>query len=98
MKIFGQNLTPWDGNFGHFQGQKSHFLAFFKVFLELFRKCLGIVLVLKRHTFGCIYTSKCCWIAGILSFGVPRMPYNAKNPQDFYLGMVKALDENVKGT
>ena len=38
IEIFGQNLTSWDGNFGHFQGKKSHFVAFSK-----FRSCLGSV-------------------------------------------------------
>ena len=32
-------------------GQKSRFLDFFKVVLELFRKCLGIVFGLKMPTF-----------------------------------------------
>ena len=49
------NLTPviWQ-----FWGKKNSFLAFFKVFLELFRKCLGSVFVLKRPTCGCINISK----------------------------------------
>ena len=38
--------------FDHFAGPKSHFLDFFKVVLELFGKCLGIVFDLKRPTFG----------------------------------------------
>ena len=50
----------WGVVFDHFGGQKSRFLDFFKVVLELFKKCLGIVFVLKRPTFGFIYTSKCC--------------------------------------
>ena len=48
----------WVVIFGHFGGQKSRFLDFFKVVLELFRKCLGIVFGLKRPTFGGILSSK----------------------------------------
>ena len=33
-------------------------IDFFKVVLDLFRKCLGIVLKLKRPNFGCIFSSK----------------------------------------
>ena len=33
-------------------GPKSHFLDFFKVVLELFRKCLGIVFRIKKPTFS----------------------------------------------
>ena len=48
--IFYQNGYPW---FDHFWGQKSRFLDFLKVGLELFRSCLGIVLGLKSLTFRC---------------------------------------------
>ena len=68
FEIFCQNFTLWDGNFGQFAGKKSYFLAFFKIILELFRKCLGIVFVLKRPSFWCIYTSKCWLIAVIRVF------------------------------
>ena len=51
-------LTVLRGHFDHFLGQKSHFLDFFKVVSELFRKCLGIVFDLKRPTFVCIFSSK----------------------------------------
>ena len=44
--------------FEHFQGQITRFLGFFKVGLELFRSCLGIVFGLKRPTFKCIFSSK----------------------------------------
>ena len=44
--------------FDHFWGQKSRFLDFLKVLLELFMKCLGIIFGLKRPTFGCIFSSK----------------------------------------
>ena len=48
----------WGVIFDHFGGRKSRFLDFFKVVLELFRKCLGIVFDLKRPTFGGIFSSK----------------------------------------
>ena len=37
---------------------KNRFLNFFRGFLELFRKCLGIVFSLKRPTFGSIFSLK----------------------------------------
>ena len=40
----------WGVIFDYFGGQKSRFLDFFKVVLELFKKCLGIVFDLKRTT------------------------------------------------
>ena len=58
IKIFGQNLALWEGHFDHFQGQKTRFLDFLKVVLEMFRSYLGIVLGLKRPTFSCIFSSK----------------------------------------
>ena len=42
----------------HFGGQKSRFMDFFKVVLELFRKCLGIVFGLKMPTFWSIFSLK----------------------------------------
>ena len=42
-------LTPV---FWPFWVQKSRFLDFFKVVLDLFRKCLGIIFGLKGPTFG----------------------------------------------
>ena len=50
----------WGAIFDQFGGRKSRFLDFFKVVLELFRKCLGIVFDLKRPTFECIFSSKGC--------------------------------------
>ena len=58
IKILRQNLALWEGNFDHFQGQKTRFLDFLKVVLEMFRSCLGIIFGLKRLTFGCIFSSK----------------------------------------
>ena len=40
-------------------GQESHFLDFLKVILDFFKNSLGIILRLKRPTFGCI-----CWSKG----------------------------------
>ena len=37
---------------------KKSFSGLFQSFLELFRNCLGIVLGLRRPTFGCIFSSK----------------------------------------
>ena len=58
IKIFGQNLALWEGHFDHFQGQKSRFLGFLKVVLEMFRSCLGIIFGLKMPTFSYIFSSK----------------------------------------
>ena len=43
---------------GHFGGQKSRFLDFFKVVLESFRKFLSIFFGIKIPTFGCNFSSK----------------------------------------
>ena len=58
IKIFGQNLALWEGHFDHFGGKKTRFLGFFKVGLELFRSCLGIIFELKMHNFSFIFRSK----------------------------------------
>ena len=58
IKILDQNLTLRGGHFDHFQGQKSRFLGFLKVVLEMFRSCLGIIFGLKRPTFMCLFSSK----------------------------------------
>ena len=44
--------------FWPFLGSKKSISGLLKVFLELFRKCSSINLGLKRHTFGCIFSSK----------------------------------------
>ena len=44
--------------FGHFGGRTGRFLDFFKVFLELFRKCLGIIFDFETPTFGFSFISK----------------------------------------
>ena len=78
-------------------GQKTRFLDFFKVFFELFRKCFSIVLALKSSfldIFSALKVEKLIrkyrllnkfnvTSKSVLSFGVPRMPYHEKNPQDF---------------
>ena len=59
IEIFGQNLNPREGQFWpFFWGPKSRFQNFFKVVLEMFRKCLSFVFGLKGPTFGCILSSK----------------------------------------
>ena len=60
IKILGQNLALWEGHFDHFQGQKSRFLGFLKVVLEMFRSCLGIIFGLKMLTFSCIKLVSIC--------------------------------------
>ena len=45
-----------DTVFWPFWGEKSRILDFSKVVLELFRKCLGIVIGLKRPTFELIFS------------------------------------------
>ena len=44
--------------FDNFQDWKNHFLDFFKVGLELFKSCLGIVFDRKSRMFGCIFILK----------------------------------------
>ena len=51
MKFFGQILPLDMVIYGHFWGQKSRFLDFFKVARELFKNRLGIVFRLKRPLF-----------------------------------------------
>ena len=62
IEIFGQKFAHFDGSEGSFLtilgGQESRFLDFFKVVLELFKKCLGIVFDDKMSIFGCIFSSK----------------------------------------
>ena len=51
IKIFSQKFAHFAGFKGviflDFGGRKSRFLDFYKVSLELFRKCLGIVFDVK---------------------------------------------------
>ena len=58
IKILCQNMSLKEGNFGYFQGQKTCFLEFLKVGLEMFRSFLGIVFGLKSPNFRCIFSSK----------------------------------------
>ena len=58
IKIFGQKLALWEGHFDHFGGQKSCFLDFLKVALEMLRSWLCIIIGFKRPTFMCIFSSK----------------------------------------
>ena len=58
IKFLGQNFALWEGNFDHFQGQKSRFFDFLTVFLELFGSCLGIIFGLKSPNFSYIFGSK----------------------------------------
>ena len=44
--------------FDNYGAQKSLFLDFFKVVLDLFKKCLGFVFGLKGPTLGCILSFK----------------------------------------
>ena len=37
---------------------KSRFMDNFKIVLELFRKCLDILLTVKWHTFACIFSPR----------------------------------------
>ena len=58
IKILDQNLALCDCHFVHFQGQKTCFLGFLKVVLELFRNCLGIVFGFKNPVLRFIFGSK----------------------------------------
>ena len=58
IKILCQILPSERVNFGLSWGQKTRFLDFSKIVYELFSKCLGIVIGLKRPNFGCIFSSK----------------------------------------
>ena len=40
------------------EGKKSRSVDFSQYFIELVRKCLGVVFDLNRSTFGCIFSSK----------------------------------------
>ena len=53
-----QKLALWEGHFDHFGVQKSRFLDFLIVVLEMFRRCLGIVFGLKRLSVRRIFSSK----------------------------------------
>ena len=57
IKIVGKILAFWEGHFDHFQGQRTCFLEFLKVGLELYRSYLNIVFGLKMPTFRCIFSS-----------------------------------------
>ena len=56
IEILGRILTLWEGHFRPFQGQKTRFLEFFKVALDLFRNCLSIVFGFKRPSF-CVFSA-----------------------------------------
>ena len=58
IKIVGQNLALWEGHFDDFGGQKSRFLDFLKVVLEMFRSYLSIISGLIRPIFMCIFSFK----------------------------------------
>ena len=53
-----QILALWEGHFDHFQGQKTCFLDFLKVGVELFRSSFGIVFGLKMCTFSSFLARK----------------------------------------
>ena len=52
------NLALREGHFYHFRGQKSRFLDFLKVVVEIFRSYFGIIFGLKMLSFRCIFSSK----------------------------------------
>ena len=68
--IFG----PWEYHFDHFQGQKTRFVDFLKVVLELFKSCLGIIFDLKSHNFRCIFSSKGIYVTSNINFWPLRSP------------------------
>ena len=71
IKIFSQNLALWEGHFDNFQGEKTRFLVFLKVVLEMIRGYLGINFGCKKQTFKCILAQKVDLLPPI-SFGVLR--------------------------
>ena len=68
IKNFGQKLALWEGHFHHFGGQKSRFLDFLKVVLEMLRSWLGIIFGFKRPTFMCIFSSKGRYMTSKIKF------------------------------
>ena len=76
-EIFGQKYA----HFGGFEGSFWTILRVKKVvfwkFSKLFRSCLGTFKALFSDTYTLCYPQQ------TFSFGVPRMPYPTKNPQDF---------------
>ena len=94
-------LVALRGNFWPFWGRKSHILDFFKVVLELFGKCLGIVFNLKRLTF-CLFSAisyTLCYPYLLLSFGVPRSPNKCRQgfTRAFYSPKERFLKEPHRG-
>ena len=58
IKILCQILALREGNFGHFQGQKTGLLGFMKVGVEMFRGCLDIVFGFKSPNYRFVFSSK----------------------------------------
>ena len=83
IENYGQILGIWEGHFDDFQAQKTHFLDFLKVVLELFRSCIGNIFGFKSCTFLCIFGSKGWYMTSsvtktkmriILSFAIVQCP------------------------
>ena len=64
IKVLGRMLTILRFIFDYFGGQKSRFIDFFKVVLELgrSRKCYSIVPGLRVPDYDCIFISKGCYM------------------------------------
>ena len=58
INFLSQILALWKGHFDKFQDQKTRFLGFLKVVLELFEDVLGIIFGLKRLYLGMFWAQK----------------------------------------
>ena len=61
IEIIGQKFAhfgTFEGSFRLFLGSKKSFSGLFKVVLEVYRKCLGIVFDLKGLLLGYFFSSK----------------------------------------
>ena len=56
IKIVGQILALREDHFDNFWAQKTRFLGFLKVVLELFTSCLGNIFGFKKLTFMCNFS------------------------------------------
>ena len=66
IEIYGQILALGECHFDNFQGQKTSFLDFLKVALELFRSWLGIIFELKTPIVRRIFSLEECFSFGVL--------------------------------
>ena len=97
IKILCQNVALWEANFDHFGGQKSRFLDFLKVVLEMFRSCLDIIFGLKSLTFKCIISSKGRYMTSKIKILIQNLALledhfdHFQGQKTFFLGFLKVV-------